>query len=113
MRAVVLLTAVLAALSGPPAFAARDGFEHWQLAAREDRGGKAERRQDQSESDRGSRRGGRDRDQAVRRAQREYGGRVLSVDRMPGDEQQRERYRIKLLSEGNVRTVDVEAEEDD
>ena len=104
---------MLVTLSGPPAFAAHDGGERWQLAARDDRGGKSERDRDGAESDRSSRRGGsRDRDQAARRAQREHGGRVLSVDRVPSEEQRRERYRVKLLSEGNVRTVDVEAEED-
>ena len=99
----VLLTVVLAALSGPPALAAHSGSDRWELAARDDH--------DSREEQRGSRRDG-SRDKAVRRAQREHGGRVLSVDRVPG-EQQRERYRIKLLSKGNVRTVDVEAQEED
>lgn len=114
MRSTALLLGILlAALSGSPAFAKHDGLEQWRLAARDDNGGRSERNQDQAEPDRNSRkRGSWDRDQAVRRAQRQYGGRVLSVDRVPGEEQQRERYRVKLLSEGNVRTVDVEAEED-
>lgn len=51
------------------------------------------------------------RDEAARRAQRQYGGRVLSVDLLQSDEAPA-RYRVKLLSEGNVRTVDVDALED-
>lgn len=94
MRAAVPFALVLAVLSGPPAFAARDD------------GGERKQRNEARE-ERGTQQNG-SRDRAVRRAQREYGGRVLSVDRVPAEEQQRERYRIKLLSEGNVRTVDIE-----
>ena len=74
-----------------------------QRKQRDDRGERAEQWR--------SRRGVLTRDEAARRAQQKYGGRVLSVDLLQSDNAPA-RYRIKLLSEGNVRTVDVNALED-
>lgn len=51
------------------------------------------------------------RDDAARRAQRQYGGRVLSVDLLQSNDAPA-KYRVKLLTEGNVRTIDVNALED-
>lgn len=45
------------------------------------------------------------RQEAARRAQSQYGGRVLSVN--PADEG-RSGYRVKILSDGTVRTLDVD-----
>lgn len=78
-----------------------------QAYAKPDKRERAER----SEQHRQSHKGVLSRDDAARRAQRQYGGRVLSVDLLQSDDAPA-RYRIKLLTEGNVRTVDINALED-
>ena len=109
MRTYLVLALVAAAvLSGPlaaPAYAKQDKHERAERSERE-----RDQRSDRSER-RGSRKGVLSRDEAARRAQRQHGGRVLSVDLLQSDNAPA-RYRVKLLSGGNVRTVDVDALED-
>ena len=48
-------------------------------------------------------------DQAARKAREQYGGRVLSV-RLEEPQGQSPFYRVKLISDGNVRVVEIPAE---
>ncbi len=81
-----------------------------EVYAKPDKRERDERRSEQSER-KGSHKGVLSRDEAARRAQRQHGGRVLSVDLLQSDDAPA-RYRVKLLSDGNVRTIDVDALED-
>jgi uncharacterized membrane protein YkoI len=115
MRKPLLLTlvttAILTGSLAAPADARPDRRERAeQRAERDDRGGRE--RHGDDERRRESRKGVLTRDEAARRAQRQHGGRVLSVDLLQSDDAPA-RYRIKLLStNGTVRTVDVDALED-
>ncbi|HXG28051.1 MAG TPA: PepSY domain-containing protein [Nevskiales bacterium] len=109
MRKSPLLALVAAAILlgslAVPADARPDRRERAEQRGGRERHGDDERRWE-------SRKGVLSRDEAARRAQREHGGRVLSVDLLQPDDAPA-RYRIKLLSNnGNVRTVDVDALED-
>ena len=88
----------------------RDGQGRRDKDKRDQRSERGQQHDGRSEQ-RGSHKGVLTRDEAARRAQRRYGGRVLSVDLLQSDNAPA-RYRIKLLSDGNVRTVDVDALED-
>lgn len=102
-----MIAAVLTALAGPSTFAATVSDDVGEYVARNDRDDRSERRQHRQQ-----RKGVLTRDEAVRRAQQQHGGRVLSVDLLQS-EQAPARYRIKLLSDdGNVRSVDVDALEE-
>jgi uncharacterized membrane protein YkoI len=125
MRAhlVLALAAILGGSLLAPAHARPEKRE--QMEQRDNRGNEERGRRQEQERDHREERGRRDdrprngnshkgvltRDEAARRAQRQYGGRVLSVDLLQSDDAPA-RYRIKLLSDGNVRTVDVDALED-
>ncbi len=83
-----------------------------EVYAKPDKRERAERAERSEQSKRkGSHKGVLSRDEAARRAQRQHGGRVLSVDLLQSDDAPA-RYRVKLLLDGNVRTVDVDALED-
>jgi uncharacterized membrane protein YkoI len=116
LLAVLVMAAVLGGSLAVPAHAKQDkhGRED-RREQREERSDRHDRREDRGDSDRseqgGSHKGVLGRDEAARRAQRKYGGRVLSVDLMQSEDAPA-RYRVKLLSDGNVRTVDVDALED-
>jgi uncharacterized membrane protein YkoI len=122
MRKPLLLalvtTAILAGSLAAPAHARPERGERGvesrsERAERGDRGGERARRE-AGERRKESRKSGGvlTRDEAARRAQRQHGGRVLSVDLLQSDNAPA-RYRIKLLStNGTVRTVDVDALED-
>ena len=100
-----MIAAVLTALMGPSAFAAHGLPDSQEYIARHDQDERSERPHRQ-------RKGVLTRDEAVRRAQQQHGGRVLSVDLLQS-EHAPARYRIKLLSQdGDVRTVDVDALEE-
>lgn len=88
------------------------GSQAAPVHAKQDKQEKRERveREDHSER-KHSHKGVLGRDEAARRAQREHGGRVLSVDLLQSEDLPA-RYRVKLLSNGNVRTVDIDALED-
>ncbi|MGH8454322.1 MAG: PepSY domain-containing protein [Nevskiales bacterium] len=109
MRKHLVLALVTAAvLGGPlaiPAYAKQDKRERVERSE-DDRKERSER------SERGdSHKGVLSRDEAARRVQRQHGGKVLSVDLLQSDDAPA-RYRVKLLSDGNVRTIDVDALED-
>lgn len=97
--AAVILTGSLAV----PAHAKQDKEDKRERVERNERDGRAEGKR--------AHKGVLGRDEAARRAQRQHGGRVLSVDLLQSDESPA-RYRVKLLSNGNVRTVDIDALED-
>ncbi len=99
MAAAVILTGSLFA----PAHAKPDKQDKHERAERSESGDRPERKR--------SLKGVLTRDEAARRAQKEHGGRVLSVDLLQSDDAPA-RYRVKLLSDGNVRTVDIDALED-
>jgi uncharacterized membrane protein YkoI len=107
MRASFIKLMVSALILGgslaAPIHAKPDKQEIRERAERSEREDRSERKH--------SRKGVLGRDEAARRAQRQYGGRVLSVDLLQSDDLPA-RYRVKLLSNGNVRTVDVDALED-
>lgn len=105
-RPVLALVAV-AILSGSlatPVQAKQDKRERAERS--EERGERSERSERKD-----SRKGVLSRDEAARRAQRQHGGKVLSVDLLQSEDAPA-RYRVKLLSDGNVRTIDVDALED-
>lgn len=99
----LVATVVLGGSLATPAYAKQDKRERAERSERDERHDRSERK--------GSRKGILSRDEAARSAQRQYGGRVLSVDLLQSEDAPA-RYRVKLLSDGNVRTVDVNALED-
>lgn len=136
LRSALILTAILGCALMAPAQAKPDREDrqdrHERIEKRNDNDNDRDRENDRARSDRDkdrqshrgrsdrrsesgerrhSRKGVLTRDEAARRAQQRYGGRVLSVDLLQSDSAPA-RYRIKLLSDGNVRTVDVNALED-
>lgn len=99
----LMVVAILCGSLATEAHARPDKRERAERSERDERSGQSERKD--------SRKGVLGRDEAARRAQRQHGGRVLSVDLLQSDDAPA-RYRVKLLSDGNVRTVDVDALED-
>lgn len=110
----LMLAAALSGVFSTPAEARRH-HDDQQNSQRDDRRGdnrgqrddrRDSRQDDWGGGDRGERREPRmSRQEAARRAQSQYGGRVLSVN--PSDEG-RSGYRVKILSDGTVRTLDVD-----
>jgi uncharacterized membrane protein YkoI len=120
------LAAILASSLAAPAHARPEWRDQREWVVQRDEHGKQQGERKQRENQgrqerhdgrrqesgrRDSHKGVLTRDEAARRAQRQYGGRVLSVDLLQSEDAPA-RYRIKLLSDGNVRTVDVDALED-
>jgi uncharacterized membrane protein YkoI len=116
-RHLILTLAMVAIFAGlpmaDPVHARQDKRERAEQRDQRDQRDQRGQRDQRDQRDRGkaSHKGVLTRDEAARRAQRQHGGRVLSVDLLQSDDAPA-RYRIKLLSGGNVRTVDVDALED-
>lgn len=106
----LMLAAFLGGSLPVPVQARPDSRERAERAERQER--RDDRNEARNETRREpSRRGVLSRNEAARQAQRQYGGQVLSVDLLPAGETPA-RYRVKLLSDGNVRSVDINALED-
>jgi uncharacterized membrane protein YkoI len=99
----LMVAAILCGSLATQAHAKPDRRERVERSDRDERSERHERRE--------SHKGVLSRDEAARRAQRQHGGKILSVDLLQSEDAPA-RYRVKLLSEGNVRTIDVDALED-